>query len=71
VASLAETLPQRRPVIDVRIADLPPEPADSDRLYLWLVRGGLAVTLGAGVALAMRLRRYARRERTAEAAIPS
>ena len=71
VNALAEVLPQRRPVIDVRIADLPSEPADADRLYLLLVRTGLAVSTASALALALRLRLVTQRERTAEAAIPS
>jgi hypothetical protein len=71
VTALAERLPRRTPVIDVRIADLPTRPTDSDRLYLLLVHAGLAVSTASSIALALRLRRCAQRERTAEAAIPS
>jgi hypothetical protein len=71
VTALAERLPQRRAVIDVRIADPPSEPADSDRAYLLLVHAGAALSAAAAIALALRLRRAAQRERTAEAAIPS
>jgi len=68
---LSERLPQRRPVIDVRIADLPSEPTDADRLYLLLVHAGLAVSTASAIALALRLRRASQRGRTAEAAIPN
>jgi len=71
VTALSERLPQRRPVIDVRIADLPSEPTDADRLYLLLVHAGLAVSTASAIALALRLRRASQRGRTAEAAIPN
>jgi hypothetical protein len=71
VAGLMERLPQRRGVIDVRIADAPAEPTGPDRVYVLLVRAGAAISLASGIALALRLRRAAQRERTAEAAIPS
>lgn len=71
VSALSQRLPQRRPVIDVRIADLPSDPAASDRLYLLLVHGGAVVSAASALALALRLRRRGQRERTAEAAIPS
>ena len=71
VAALAERLPQRKGVVDVRIADPPFPPATSDRAYVLLVHAGAAVSLAAGVAMALRLRLAAQRERTADAAIPS
>jgi hypothetical protein len=71
VSALAERLPARRGVIDVRIVP-PPEPLTTpDREYLRLVRAGAAISLATGVAMAVRLRRTAQRGRTAEAAIPS
>jgi hypothetical protein len=71
VAALAERLPPRRAVIDVRIVDPPAAPTTSDHAYGLLVRAGAAVSLAAGIAIALRLRRAAQRGRTAEAAIPS
>ena len=71
VAALRERLPQRRGVIDVRIADAPAAPTGSDRAYVLLVRAGAALSLASSLALGLRLRRAAQRERTAEAAIPS
>lgn len=71
VASLAERLPQRKGVIDVRVVE-PPDPATtSDVVYVRLVQAGAAVSLAAGVAMARFLRRAGQRERTADAAIPS
>jgi hypothetical protein len=71
VAALAERLPARKGVIDVRIVDPPDPPATADSAYVLLVRVGAAVSLAAGVGLVLRLRRASQRERTAEAAIPS
>ena len=71
MAALRERLPQRRGVIDVRIADVPAAPTGSDRAYVLLVRAGAAFSLASSLALGLRLRRAAQRERTAEAAIPS
>jgi hypothetical protein len=71
VTALAERLPRRRAIIDVRIVDAPTPMADSDRAYMLLVHAGAAVSLAAGTALTLRLRRARQRERTADAAIPS
>ena len=71
VGALAERMPQRKAVIDVRIVDAPVPPATPDRVYVLLVQAGAAVSVAAGLAMALRLRRARQRERTAEAAIPS
>jgi hypothetical protein len=71
VTSLAQVLPVRKGIVDVRIVDPPATPETADRVYQALVRGSGALSLAAALALALRLRRERQRERTADAAIPS
>lgn len=66
VASLAERLPVRKGVVDVRIVDADQASPESDRTYRLLVLAGAVVSLGTGAAAAVRLRRL-----SADRAIPS
>jgi hypothetical protein len=71
VASLAERLPARKGVVDVRIVDADDVSPESDRLYRRLVLAGALVSLATGTAAAVRLRATRQRRDVADSAIPS
>jgi hypothetical protein len=71
VASLADRLPARRGVVDVRIVDTDDISPEADRLYRRLVLAGALVSLATWAAAAVRLRASRQRRDVAESAIPS
>jgi len=71
VASLAERLPERKGVVDVRIVDADDISPEADRLYRRLVLAGALVSLATGTAAAVRLRALGRPPAVADSAIPS
>ena len=71
VASLAERLPERKGVVDVRIVDADDISPEADRLYRRLVLAGALVSLATGAAAVLRLRAPGQRRAAADSAIPS
>lgn len=71
VASLADRLPQRKAVIDVRIVATDDASPEADRLYRALVHAGAALSLATWTAAALRLRLSGQRRPTTDSAIPS
>jgi hypothetical protein len=71
VASLAERLPARKGVVDVRIVATDDVSPEADRLYRRLVLAGALLSLATWTAAVVRLRATAQRRDVAESAIPS
>ncbi|MET0552016.1 MAG: hypothetical protein ABW221_03190 [Vicinamibacteria bacterium] len=71
VASLAERLPVRKGVVDVRIVDTDDISPEADRLYRRLVLAGALVSLATWTAAGARLRALRQRRDVADSAIPS
>jgi hypothetical protein len=71
VASLAELLPVRKGVVDVRIVDADDISPEADRLYRRLVLAGALASLATGTAAVLRLRALGQRRAAADSAIPS